>query len=127
MDPIGLGFEHYDALGQWRDFENGIAIDATGQVTGTDVAGPFNGAVEMAHKLASSEQVKDCLTQTWFRFAQGRSISDQDAQSLTQISERFAQGSHQISALLVALTQSDSFRYHVVADPSQLAPNQEAP
>ena len=28
MDPIGYGFEHYDAFGRWRDTENGYPIDS---------------------------------------------------------------------------------------------------
>jgi hypothetical protein len=48
MDPIGLGFEHYDAVGVWRDTDNGFPVDATGQVNGSDVAGLFDGAIELS-------------------------------------------------------------------------------
>ena len=29
MDPIGYGFEHYDAFGRWRATENGYPIDSS--------------------------------------------------------------------------------------------------
>ena len=48
MDYIGFGFEHYDAIGQFRATENGQSIDASGELTGTDVDGWFNGAPELA-------------------------------------------------------------------------------
>ena len=32
MDPIGFGLENYDAIGNWRDTENGAPIDATGSI-----------------------------------------------------------------------------------------------
>ena len=119
MDPIGLGFEHYDALGQWRDKDNGFPVDATGEIKFTDVAGPFDGAVALAQKLAGSKQVKDCFVQTWFRFAHGRSVSDADAGNLAVLSQEYASHSFQISELLVAMTQTKSFRYLLV--PSKTA------
>ena len=30
FDPLGLALEHFDPIGQYRDTENGLAIDATG-------------------------------------------------------------------------------------------------
>ena len=118
MDPIGLGFEHYDALGQWRDTDNNMAVDATGNVVGSDVAGPFDGAIELAKKLAQSGQVKDCFVQTWFRFAHGRSVTDADSGNLTVLNQAYADHSFEISELLVSMTQTRSFRFQVVPDPN---------
>ncbi len=36
MDPIGLSFEDFDALGQYRTTDNGKAIDVSGQIHGHD-------------------------------------------------------------------------------------------
>jgi hypothetical protein len=121
MDPIGLGFEHYDALGQWRDTDNGFPVDATGQINGSDVAGDFDGAVALAQKLAASQQVKDCFVQTWFRFAHGRSVTDLDAGNLAVLDQNFAAHAFQISELLVAMTETKSFRFQRVADPNPVA------
>jgi hypothetical protein len=118
MDPIGLGFEHYDALGQWRDTENNLPIDATGDVIGSDVGGPFDGAVELAQKLAQSQQVKDCLVKTWFRFAQGRAVTDADAANLTELNAAFSAKQFKISELMVAVTQTNAFRQQLVPSPT---------
>ncbi|MBC8133978.1 MAG: DUF1592 domain-containing protein, partial [Deltaproteobacteria bacterium] len=72
MDPIGFGFEHYDGIGRWRDKESGAPVDASGALSGTDVDGPFNGAVELADRLAGSAAVARCYATQWFRFAYGR-------------------------------------------------------
>jgi hypothetical protein len=127
MDPIGLGFEHYDALGQWRDSENGLPIDATGNVLGSDVEGPFDGALELTHKLAQSQEVKDCLVQTWFRFAQGRSVTEADSGNLQVLNYDFAQSAFKLSELLVAVTQTQSFRQQLVLDPNAGVTGQVAP
>ncbi len=116
MDPIGLGFEHYDALGQWRDQDQGLPIDATGDVIGSDVEGPFDGAVALTQKLAESQQVKDCLVQTWFRFAHGRTVTDADAGNLAILNAGFAGSAYKLSELMVAVTQTHAFRYLLVPD-----------
>jgi hypothetical protein len=116
MDPIGLGFEHYDALGQWRDTDQNLPIDATGDVMSSDVSGPFDGAVQLTQKLAQSQQVKDCLVQTWFRFAHGRSVTTGDAGNLTILNAAFANNAFKLSELMVAVTQTHAFRYMLVPD-----------
>lgn len=125
MDPIGLGFEHFDALGQWRDLDAGLPVDATGEILGSDVAGPFDGAIELANKLAQSRQVMNCLAQTWFRFALGRSVSDGDAAGIQALGERFASSGFNMEELLVEVTQSRAFRFQLVPDPNVTAFPQE--
>lgn len=123
LDPIGFGFEHYDALGRWRDRENGIPIDASGELTQTDVDGPFDGAVELAHRLAASEQVRACVVKQWFRFGHGRAEQSADRCSLAQATEAFEASNYNIKALLVALTQTDAFRYRRMIKASEAAPS----
>ncbi len=41
IDPIGFGLENFDAIGRWRDSDNGQPIDATGTLPrGESFAGP---------------------------------------------------------------------------------------
>lgn len=121
MDPIGLGFEHYDPIGQWRDLDNGLPVDATGDIIGTDVAGTFDGAIELSQKLAKSEEVANCFAKTWLRFALGRSEQDADQGALAVAGERFKASGFTISELLVALTETKAFRYQRVLDPNTTA------
>lgn len=73
MDPIGFAFEHYDAAGRWRDTDGGQQIDATGELTRTDVDGPLDGVPSLAARLAASDEVATCAARQWFRYAFGRS------------------------------------------------------
>jgi hypothetical protein len=112
MNPIGFIFEHYDGVGQWRDQQNGKDIDATGEVVQTeDIDGVYDGAIELAHALAGSSQVQECVSSQWFRFAYNRTVTPEDSCSVEQLNEVFADSNFNIKALLVALTQTNAFLY----------------
>lgn len=119
MDPIGFGFEHFDGIGRYRDTEWGLEIDAAGELQGTDIDGAFNGAIELAQRLASSDQVKACVASQWFRFGYGRFETDEDDCSVDEIHEAFAASGYDIKELIIALTRTDAFRYrHAIQEDS---------
>lgn len=109
MDPIGLGFERYDGAGRFRTDEAGSPVDASGELTGTDVDGAFDGVDELSGKLAASEKVSRCYVRQWFRFGYGREASVEDKSTLDALGRSFAASGENIQELLVALTQTDAF------------------
>jgi hypothetical protein len=109
MDPVGLALENFDAVGLWRDQENGETIDASGSVPG-DMT-PLNGPVELARKLAETDEVQSCFASHWSNFAYARSLDDADACTQETLATRFAQSGHDVKALLLALTQTPAFLY----------------
>ena len=113
MDPIGFGFEHYDGVGRFRTAVDGaFPVDAVGELSGTGASdGPFDGAVELGARLASSEQVRRCVAAQWFRFALGRSERDGDASSLAAAYQAFEREGFDIRELVVAITRTDAFRH----------------
>ena len=114
MDPIGLAFEHYDAIGQYREQDNGQALDVSGEILGAPDAGltgAFNGPAELAAKLANSSQVRACVATQWFRFASGRTEGSEDACSLASMQQAFTTANGDIIDLIVATTQTDAFWY----------------
>lgn len=116
MDPIGLGFEHFDALGRYRDTEWDKPIDATGVIYQLDgdewvSEADFDGVVELGAALAASERVKTCVARQWFRFAMGRGETAEDACSMQQIDANFSDENYDIQELVLAITKTPSFRY----------------
>ncbi len=111
MDPIGFGFENYDAIGRWRDKEeNGMAIDPSGElVDADDATGAFGGPIELVKLLAGSQIVHDCMALQTFRFAAGREENPADGCSVKSATERFRESGGDIKELIVALTQTDAF------------------
>jgi hypothetical protein len=111
LDPVGLAFENYDAIGQWRDKEQGTDIDASGDLTATDVAGPFTGVVAMAAKLATSTKASSCFVRQWFSFAFGRAEVISDEPRIDALVSAFQQSRLKVIELMVAVTQTPDFRY----------------
>ena len=111
MDPIGFGFENFDALGRWRDEENDAPIDASGSIIESDVDGSFDGVRQLANKLADSDDVRGCYAKMWFRYAYGRMETEEDACTIDRVSTTFGESGGSVKELLVALTQTDAFMY----------------
>jgi hypothetical protein len=111
MDGIGYGLEQYDAIGRFRTTDNGLPVDATGQITNL-MNGPvaFNGGVDLALKLASSDEVRACAVKQWFRYALSRIEQDEDACSITTATHAL-QMSGNLRDVVVAIASSDAFRY----------------
>jgi len=111
MDPIGFGFEGYDATGKFRTTENGKPLDVSGSVAGTDIDGPFNGALELVQRLHGSAQMKSCVSKLWLEFALQRVPVQEDACSLEQAQNGFAASGYNLRDLIASVIKSDAFRY----------------
>jgi hypothetical protein len=116
-DGVGFAFEHYDAVGRWRDTENGRPIDASGELVVSDVQGKFNGAVELAARLARSQDARRCYVGNWMAFAYGRAEVPQDACSRQLLMEDFARTDGSVRELLIALTQTEAFLTRPLTQP----------
>lgn len=107
LDPIGLAFENYDAIGAWRGSERGELIDAAGQLaTGES----FSDVRELAEVLADDPRFGRCVATKLLTYALGRELVVADADTLDQIHEQFVASDHDLVALIVAIVQSDPFR-----------------
>ena len=119
MDPIGLGLEAFDGNGLYRTTENGKPVDTSGEIQDADVAGPFNGAAELGQKLASSLFVQKCVVTSWFHYAYARVETTEDACTIQSLATRFSSSGYRFQDLLVALTETDAFRFRRVAGGAQ--------
>ncbi len=117
IDRVGFGFEHFDAVGRWRDKDNNLLVDASGALMGTDVDGPFNGAGELGQKLANSEQVRSCYLRNVFYNVHGRPPTAPDRCSLEQLQANFKTTQYTLQDLAVAVTQTDAFLYRTPVTP----------
>lgn len=114
INPVGFGFEHFDADGRWRDQDAGKPIDASGELAGqdifaTDADGPYNGAAELAAKLAGSETAAACFARQYFTFTQGRPPESGDGCLLAGVHERAKAADYDVREMMLALASSPAF------------------
>jgi hypothetical protein len=113
MDPVGVVFEGFDAVGRLRSTdEHGAAVDTTSTISRTkDANGEVTSPAELGALLAKSEEVRSCYVTKSFRFFYGRDADPADACSLAQLAMSFKGKAYSLSELLIALTQTDAFLY----------------
>ena len=108
MDPIGFGFENFDAIGLWRERENDVLIDARVEVPLLE--GELNGPAELVGAISAAEESKTCFARTYMSFALGRDVGTfEDARLEETVNEAFRESGYNIKALILALTQTETF------------------
>jgi hypothetical protein len=105
IDPIGLALENFDGLGQYRDSEHGTAIDASGELNGTE----FKDPVGLGKVLRDDPGISSCLVDRLYRYAVGRLPAANDQEWVEYLKERFASDGHKVPALIKRIALSDSF------------------
>ena len=116
INPVGFTFEHYDALGQWIDTEDGegesgaysLPIDASGGLPDGGGQVAVDGAVELSKALAESGTAQACLTKRFFESALRRLPIDGDLASVDGATA-VTQSGGTITDLMVALATSNAF------------------
>ena len=106
MDPIGLAFENYDAIGAFREQDDGKTIDASGELPDGQ---PFADALEMLRLLSEDQQVQKCVTEKALTYALGRALESSDESYIEEISSSMAPGELTFAALAKKITASDAF------------------
>lgn len=111
IDPIGFAFEHYDGIGAWRTMEGNLAVDASGEIIGTDVDRVIDGVLDMNAAFIESELVQECVGKQWFRFAFGRNETTDDTCTTDALGTALVESGGDIRQLIRALVLSDAFRH----------------
>jgi hypothetical protein len=109
MDLIGFGFEAFDTLGRYRTEEHGQPVDASGELLGTDIDGPFTGPAALSERLPKSALVRRCFVKQLWRFGEGRSAGSADDREVDALAWRFEQADHRIADLMVELVKRPTF------------------
>ncbi len=112
MDPIGISFEQFDAIGRYRPTAaDGTAIDSAGQLMGTDVDGTIGSPSELANRLGQSAMARACVSQRMLSYALGRDLADADQCEQDRVAAQVqALGGH-LADLIDAIVRSPVFGY----------------
>ncbi|HUR56225.1 MAG TPA: DUF1592 domain-containing protein [Opitutaceae bacterium] len=109
MDPIGFGFENFNAIGAWREKDGNAAIDPSGKLTSGDA---FAGAVELSEVLARkrADDFRRCLAEKMLTYALGRGLEYYDRPAINAVVEKLRAGGDRFSALMLAVAESFPFQ-----------------
>ncbi|MEO5716122.1 MAG: DUF1592 domain-containing protein [Luteolibacter sp.] len=109
MDPIGLGLENFNALGQFRTQENGKPIDTAGKLlTGekfTDVAG--------LKEILAGKRKQDfyrCLSEKLLTYAIGRGVEYYDSTTIDLLTDRLQKNNGKLRELILGIVESAPFQ-----------------
>lgn len=108
MDDLGFGFEHFDAIGRWRDRDGQHDVDASGILPSGD---KFNGSTELIAILKGrSKQFSRCLAEKLMTYAIGRGLEYYDRCAVDKILDTHAADSYRFSTLITQIVLSEPFQ-----------------
>jgi len=108
MDPLGFGFENFDAVGAWRTLDGKYPIDPAGVLPDGK---SFSGPKELKAILkGKEEEFRRCLTEKLLTYAVGRGLEFYDKAAIEEISRKAAQKNNRFSALIIEIVKSDPFQ-----------------
>lgn len=129
IDPIGLGLEQFDAIGQYRDkfhvvipptrdeakrkvktkpTEYDLDIDVTAEIVGM-ADSSFGSPKELGDVLANDDGCQKCVVKQVFRYALGREETLSDRQAIDGTIERFRESGFRFRELLLGIVSSKPF------------------
>ena len=128
IDPIGFGFEKFDAIGMRREKQKllfypnltGVAarrakpkeieleLDTKGRVAGIQDS-EFSSPRELGELLAKTPQCQECVVKQVFRYMSGRQDTPADRPVLNQALEAFRKSDYRFKELIVALARLREF------------------
>jgi len=112
INPPGFAFDHFDSMGRWRDVEdNKLPIDTSGELSGTDVDGPFGDHMDLGKLVAQSQTSRECVITEWFRYTHGRDHLEVDTCTMDELRTKFEASKGNIRQLLLDMAQTEAFRY----------------
>jgi hypothetical protein len=126
MDNIGVGFGNFDASGQYQPTDaNGFTtgtfppIDPSGSIAAfagdkSAFSTTYTNATDMVTQLAGATQVRQCFTLQELRYALSRIETPSDACTAQKIYSAFTSANENVQSLILAIVQSDAFRYRSV-------------
>jgi hypothetical protein len=122
VDPIGFGFEKFDAIGQRRDklkltFGESFGekkaaqpklstveldLDTKGQVAGIPNSS-FASPKELGAVLAASPQCQECLVKQYFRYVAGRTETPADRPLIRRVFDDFRRSGFRFQEMIISM------------------------
>lgn len=114
IDPLGIAFDNYDAIGRWRTVET--IKDGTGENPSLDPSGAlpdgraFKNSIDLRQLLvADTDKFAAAFTEKLATYALRRSMTFTDREELKRIAETAKKNEYQLATLIESLVTSPLF------------------
>jgi mono/diheme cytochrome c family protein len=107
MDPYGFALENYSGTGEWRDKDNNIAVDASGEINGKKFTTPaeFRKVLETRKGDFRRAVVSKVLS-----YALGRGIQGYDRPAIEEIVAQLEKDGDKFSSVILNVARSYPFQ-----------------
>lgn len=113
MDPLGLGLENFDAIGQWRDKDGKRKIDASGSLPSGET---FDGPIQLIGIVRKQRQkFLQTLSQRMLTYAIGRATEYYDQCTIDRCVHELENNGGRFSVLIENIVTSDPFLKRTIA------------
>ena len=108
MDPVSFSFANFGPFGEFRELDNGLPVDASGEFRGQN----FEVVRELIPMLRDAAGVSRCLVQHAYRNAIGQIETDAQLVNINELTAVFEEEDGRVyRALVREIVSSDAFRY----------------
>ena len=113
IDPLGFALENFDAVGAWREFDAGGAVDASGRLPdGAALAGVGDLRAAL---LANPRAFASTVVEKLMVYALGRGLTAYDMPVVRGILREAEDDDYRFEAIVLGVIESPAFRTRVKA------------
>lgn len=107
MDPLGLGFENFDAIGRWRTTDGDRPVDATGTLRDGK---QFSGSIELVGLLSQRQaEIYRYFSEKLLTYALGRGLEPYDKCAIDEILDEAKADGYTMSSFVIGVVHSQPF------------------
>jgi Protein of unknown function (DUF1588)/Protein of unknown function (DUF1585) len=108
MDPIGFALENFDAVGHWRNNDEGGKIDPSGTMFN---GAPLDGVVGLRKALVDQHEIfVGVMTEKMLTYALGRGLEYYDMPTVRKIVQEARNNEFRFSSVVMGIVKSTPFQ-----------------
>lgn len=118
INPLGFTLEQFDAVGRYRNQENGRPVDPSGEyLTRTGQVVKFHGVRDLANFLVGSEEVHEAFVEQLFHHLVQQPIRAYGPQQITELRRLFVSNGFHIRKLAVEIVAASALKARQEVEP----------
>jgi hypothetical protein len=108
MDAMGYTMENFDAIGKWRDLENGKSVNSNGRLGSGE---EFNGVEDLKTFIVQkkSDAFLKCLAEKLLIYGIGRGVEYYDRKAIIDIVKKTKLKGSGLADLVISVVKSKPF------------------